>query len=115
MVVFLGALLIGLPLGAAGAIPATEVGVLASVLLLGAALVLLLRPPVAASLLLVALFGLVHGHAHGAELSPGADLTYMAGLLVSTALLVASAMQSDGCYTTGNRQPSSAMLVQHCS
>ncbi len=86
-VVFLGALLIGLPLGATWPTPIGEAGVLASVLLLGVALALLLRVPAALNLMLVALFGLLHGHVHGTELLPGAGLLYIAGLLTSTALL----------------------------
>jgi len=86
-VVFLSALLLGLPLGAAGPTPVAEIGVLGSVLLLGVALALLLRLPVIPNLVLVALFGLVHGHVHGTELLPGAGLSYVAGLLTGTALL----------------------------
>ncbi|WP_397546431.1 HupE/UreJ family protein [Rhodothermus marinus] len=86
-VVFLSALLLGLPLGATWPTPVAEAGVLASVLLLGVALALLLRPPVVLNLVLVALFGLVHGHVHGTELLPGAGLSYVAGLLAGTALL----------------------------
>lgn len=85
-VVFLSALLLGLPLGAAGPTPVAEIGVLGSVLLLGVALALL-RLPVVLNLVLVALFGLVHGHVHGTELLPGAGLSYVAGLLTGTALL----------------------------
>jgi urease accessory protein len=86
--VFLGALLAGLPLGAFWPAAATETGVLVSVLLLGVVLVLLLRTPAAFSLLLVALVGLAHGHVHGTEILPGAGLSYATGLLLSTALLV---------------------------
>ncbi|MFO7314610.1 HupE/UreJ family protein [Rhodothermus marinus] len=86
-VVFLSALLLGLPLGAAWPTPVAEIGVLGSVLLLGVALALLLRLPVIPNLVLVALFGLVHGHVHGTELLPGAGLSYVAGLLTGTALL----------------------------
>ncbi|MDQ7041684.1 MAG: HupE/UreJ family protein [Rhodothermus sp.] len=86
--VFLGAVLIGLPLGAFWSTPATESGILMSVLLLGAALTLLLRVPKAIGLPLVALIGLVHGHVHGTELLPGAGLSYASGLLLATAVLV---------------------------
>lgn len=88
--IFLSALLVGLPLGFAWPTPVAPAGTLASVLLLGIALMLTLRPPAAFSLLLVVLLGLVHGHVHGTELSPGANLPYVTGLMASTALLTAT-------------------------
>ncbi len=87
-VVFLSALLLGLPLGATWPTPVAEAGVLASVLLLGVALALLLRMPAVLNLGLGALFGLAHGHVHGTELLPGTGLSYVAGLLAGTALLM---------------------------
>jgi urease accessory protein len=77
---FLG--LVGIPL------PGTEIGIAASGILLGAAVLLELRPGLLPACALVGLFGLVHGHAHGAELPPGGDaLLYSLGFVVATGCL----------------------------
>jgi urease accessory protein len=69
-------------------LPGVEVGIALSVLLLGLAIAAAWRAPVAAAIAIVALFGVLHGHAHGTELpdsvSPAA---YAAGFVVSTGLL----------------------------
>lgn len=74
---FLAAMAVG---GAVGGM-AVEPVILASVILLDAAVTLALRAPLWAALPLVALFGYAHGAAHGIE---GA---YGLGMLASTALL----------------------------
>jgi urease accessory protein len=77
---FLG--LVGMPL------PGTEIGVALSGVLLGAAVLLELRPPLYCAALLVGVFGLYHGHAHGAELPPGQDgLYYSLGFVMATGFL----------------------------
>jgi urease accessory protein len=77
---FLG--LIGIPF------PGVEVGIALSALLLGAAVMTQLRPPLLAAAALVAVFALFHGHAHGAELPPGeSGLLYSIGFVVATGLL----------------------------
>lgn len=77
---FLG--LIGVPL------PGTEIGIALSGVLLGAVVLLELRPPLCGAAALVGLFGLYHGHAHGAELPPGQDaLLYSLGFIMATGLL----------------------------
>jgi urease accessory protein len=77
---FLG--LIGVP------IPAVEIGIAMSGMLLGAAVMTESRPPLFLALALVALFAICHGHAHGAELPPGTSgLTYSIGFVVATGLL----------------------------
>lgn len=77
---FLG--LIGVPL------PGTEIGIALSGLALGGAVLTAWRPPLAVAVALVAVFGLFHGHAHGAELPPGEDaLLYSAGFVIATGLL----------------------------
>lgn len=85
--VFLSMLLVGLPLGAAWPTETTEWSVLASVLLLGTILVLVSRPPAAVSLLLIALFGLLHGHVHGTEILPETGWAYALGWMLATGLL----------------------------
>jgi urease accessory protein len=77
---FLG--LIGVPL------PGTEIGIALSGVLLGAAVLFEWRPKLYAAAALVGLFGLYHGHAHGAELPPGQDaLLYSLGFVLATGLL----------------------------
>ena len=84
---FLGAMALGGALGMAGlGLPMVEAGIAASVIVLGAVVALAARLPLAAALSLAALFGLFHGHAHGAEMHPGAGAAaYAAGFLLATA------------------------------
>jgi urease accessory protein len=80
---FLG--LIGIPL------PASEVAIALSGVCLGAAVLAEFRPPLWAAAILVGVFGLFHGYAHGAELPPGANaLLYSLGFVLATGLLHAS-------------------------
>lgn len=84
MVMALGGMLglLGVPL------PGVEVGIAASAILLGLAVMSELRPPLAAAVVLVALFGVFHGHAHGTELPPGQSaLLYSMGFVVATGCL----------------------------
>jgi urease accessory protein len=77
---FLG--LVGLPL------PRVEVAIGLSALLLGAMVALEARPPVAVAALLVGVFAIFHGHAHGAELPAGqSGLTYSIGFVTATGCL----------------------------
>jgi len=84
MVMALGGMLglLGVPL------PGVEVGIAASAILLGLAVMSELRPPLAAAVVLVGLFGVFHGHAHGTELPPGQSaLLYSMGFVVATGCL----------------------------
>lgn len=77
---FLG--LLGIPL------PGVEVGIALSALALGLAVATSWRPPLALAALLVAVFAVFHGHAHGTELPAGeSGLTYSIGFVVATGLL----------------------------
>jgi len=77
---FLG--LLGIPL------PGVEVGIAASAILLGAAVMTERRPPLYAAATLVACFAVFHGHAHGTELPPGqSGLLYSLGFVVATGSL----------------------------
>lgn len=69
-------------------LPMVELGVALSVLVLGAAIALRWRAPLAFAVGIVAMFGLLHGYAHGSEL-PGAAApqAYAAGFVISTGLL----------------------------
>lgn len=80
---FLG--LIGVPL------PGTEVAIALSGVCLGAAVMMELRPPLWGAALLVGVFGLFHGYAHGTELPPGDNaLLFSVGFVLATGLLHAS-------------------------
>lgn len=77
---FLG--LIGTPL------PGTEIGIALSAILLGAAVAFEVRPPLWVAAVLVGIFGLFHGHAHGTELPEGQNgLLYSLGFVVATGCL----------------------------
>jgi len=88
-VAFVGVMVAGGALGIAGVpVPMVEPGILASVVVLGLLVLTAARLPVALGAALVALFALLHGHAHGAELpAHAAAATYAAGFALATALL----------------------------
>ena len=70
------------------ALPMTEAGIAASIVVLGAAVALRLSMPVAAAMALVAFFAIFHGYAHGLETPETASgLMYGLGFVAATALL----------------------------
>jgi urease accessory protein len=86
---FLSVMAAGGALGVAGfALPMVEAGIAASVILLGLAVALQWKWPVAAAMALVGIFAVFHGHAHGAEMPVDASgFDYGLGFLLATALL----------------------------
>lgn len=88
-VLFVGVMLLGGCLGLAGlALPGVEHGIVASVVVLGLALLWARQIPLAYSSLLVAAFALFHGHAHGTEMPGEASAgLYALGFAVATAAL----------------------------
>ena len=69
-------------------LPAVEIGIAASAIALGGVVAGALRPPLWVAALLVALFAIFHGHAHGTELPQAASpLAYSLGFVVATGLL----------------------------
>lgn len=65
-----------------------EQGIVLSVLTLGVLIAAAVRLPLAASIIIVALFALCHGHAHGAEMPENASsLAYAVGFVAATAIL----------------------------
>lgn len=77
--------LMGIPL------PATEVGVALSGVLLGGMVLLEARPPLWVAALLVGFFAIFHGHAHGTELADDQSAVfYSLGFVISTGLLHAA-------------------------
>ncbi len=89
---FVGTMLLGVAMGAAGiGLPVVEQGIAASVLVLGLLIACAVRMPVAAAGVLVGFFALFHGHAHGTEMPAGQPgFAYGAGLAITTALLHAA-------------------------
>jgi urease accessory protein len=84
MVMAMGGMLglLGVPL------PGIEYGIAASAILLGIAVMLEARPPLAVAATLVGFFAVFHGHAHGTELSPGQSaLFYSMGFVIATGSL----------------------------
>lgn len=88
--VFVLVMTVGGALGMAGvAMPLVEPGIVASVLVIGVLVAAAVRLPLVASALIVGLFALVHGHAHGAELPDTvAGVTYGIGFILTTICLV---------------------------
>jgi urease accessory protein len=76
-------------LGIAGVpLPMVETGIAASGVVLGAMVALAVRPALWIAALLVGLFAIFHGHAHGTELPDALDPhSYAAGFVVGTGLL----------------------------
>jgi len=91
---FLGTMLVGVILAVAGfELPAVEIGVAASVLVLGSAVALGLRLPAVTAAIDCGIFGLVHGYAHGTEMGQGGSaVQFSAGILLATALLHAAGL-----------------------
>ncbi|HTS46762.1 MAG TPA: HupE/UreJ family protein [Bryobacteraceae bacterium] len=74
--------LLGVPL------PGIEIGIAASAILLGAAVMMELRPPIALAAVLVGFFAIFHGYAHGSELPAGqSGLLYSIGFVMATGCL----------------------------
>ncbi|NVO15027.1 MAG: HupE/UreJ family protein [Rhodoplanes sp.] len=88
-VAFVGLLVVGAILGATGvSLPAVEPVVTGSVIVLGLLIALRARLPVVPAALLVAVFGLFHGWAHGAEMpSASSPFAYGLGFVAATAML----------------------------
>ena len=88
-IAFVGVMVAGGGLGMMGVhLPIVESGILASVIVLGLLVLSAVRLPVAAGAALVAVFALLHGHAHGSELpAETAAVTYASGFVLATALL----------------------------
>jgi urease accessory protein len=84
MVMAMGGMLglMGVPL------PGTEIGIAASAILLGSAVLSAVRPPLLIAAAVVTFFAIFHGYAHGAELPPGqSGLLYSMGFVIATGCL----------------------------
>lgn len=69
-------------------LPAVETGIAASAVVLGMMVALAAKPPLWVAAVLVGVFAIFHGHAHGTELPPGSDaVAYSLGFVIATGLL----------------------------
>jgi urease accessory protein len=69
-------------------LPSVEVGIALSVMVLGGCIAWSFRAPVWAALIIVGVFAVFHGYAHGKELPSAADpVSYSAGFVLATGLL----------------------------
>jgi urease accessory protein len=86
---FVGVMLVGGALGMAHvALPFVEPGILASVVALGLLVALAVDLPVVTGAVIIGVFALFHGHAHGSEVAENiSGLEYMAGFALATATL----------------------------
>jgi urease accessory protein len=85
---FVAAMLAGFALGqTAPGVPLVEPMIMASVIVLGALTAANARAPTSLGVVLIALFGLAHGYAHGSEAPAGSGLDFPLGFAVSTAAL----------------------------
>ncbi len=87
--IFMLGMVLGGALAMAGfAIPFVEIGIMGSVVGVGAILVMRKRTPVVALLAMCGAFAVFHGSAHGAEMPAGGHaIAYAAGFLFATAIL----------------------------
>lgn len=88
-IVFPMVMALGGALGVMGVpLPAVETGIALSALVLGAMVALAVRAPLVVAALIVGVFGIFHGHAHGTELPEAANpLAYSLGFVIATGAL----------------------------
>lgn len=88
-VIFPTVMVLGAALGMADVpIPATEIGIALSVLVLGLAIAAAWKAPVWVACVIVGVFAIFHGYAHGRELPSAADpIGYAVGFVLATGLL----------------------------
>ncbi len=93
---FVTAMAVGGVLGAQGiAIPAVETGIAISVLVFGALVALNPSLPLAASLMVAAVFAVFHGHAHGSEMPVNlSGLSYGLGFVLASVALQSAGIAS---------------------
>jgi urease accessory protein len=95
--------LLGVPL------PGVEVGIAVSAVILGGMVLAEARPPPVLAALVVAVFAIFHGHAHGTELPAGTSaLLYSLGFVVATGLLHAAGI----AVGASHRSPRGRVLVR---
>lgn len=80
---------VGAALGVAGVpVPFIEIGIALSGVVLGLLIVFMINAPMPAAAILVGIFAIFHGHAHGTELPDAANpIAYAVGFVIATGLL----------------------------
>ena len=69
-------------------VPAVETGIALSAIVLGLCVAFAYKPPLWAAAILVGIFAIFHGYAHGAEMPESSDaVSYAIGFVVATGLL----------------------------
>jgi urease accessory protein len=72
-------------------VPAVEIGIAVSAIALGALIAFAARPPIWIASIIVGIFAIFHGHAHGTELPEAVNpLAYSIGFVLATGILHAS-------------------------
>ncbi|TNC45308.1 HupE/UreJ family protein [Rubellimicrobium rubrum] len=91
---FVAMMVVGFGLGVAQVdVPAVELGIALSSVVIGGVAALGLSMPLSAAMALVGVFAIFHGHAHGAEMpETAAGLAYAGGFVAATALLHAAGL-----------------------
>ena len=85
---FVGTMLVGFALALAGVpLPFVEPAILASVVALGLLVAVAVKLPAGPAAVIVGVFALFHGHAHGGEIGTAGELGYAAGFAIATAIL----------------------------
>lgn len=86
---FVSVMALGGALGMLGVhVPFVETGIVISVLALGVLIAASVHLPLAVSIIVVGLFAIFHGHAHGAEMpETSSGFVYAAGFIIATAFL----------------------------
>jgi len=86
---FTAVMAVGAVLGIAGLpLQWVEIGIAGSVIILGTLVASALKPSLAASVALIGMFALMHGHSHGTELPQSASaVMYATGFLIATVVL----------------------------
>ncbi|MEI6560373.1 MAG: HupE/UreJ family protein [Rhodospirillaceae bacterium] len=86
---FVSMMTVGALLGVAGVpVPAVELGIAASVLVLGSLIAASARLPLIAAMAIVGACAVMHGHAHGAEMpEAAAPILYGIGFVLGTSIL----------------------------
>jgi urease accessory protein len=74
--------ILGIPL------PGTEIGIALSIVALGSAIAFSWRPPEWVALLIISVFAICHGYAHGTELPAAADpADFAIGFVIATGMI----------------------------
>jgi urease accessory protein len=69
-------------------VPGVEIGIAVSAIVLGAMIAFAARAPIWVAAVVVGVFAIFHGHAHGAELPPGSDaVAFSVGFVMATGFL----------------------------